>query len=202
MPRITNLYAMTVFDTTKKIACFAIASVWLLLTIPRIAISQSYLTKSGHVEFDSSVPLHSFTGVSDRLVGKISLPDSTVDFYVDVNTLETGIGKRDRDMLKTLDAENHPFAEFYGKLVSDFNPQNNDPQKVIVEGQFTVHGVSKPVTIDGTLQKTNNGLRVDADWTLNMKDYNIKPPGILFYRVSEKIDLSISATLPLNTKAK
>ena len=193
---------MLVFDTIKKIAIFAIASVTLLLTIPGSAISQSYLTKSGHVEFDSSVPLHSFTGVSDRLVGKISLPDSTVDFYVDVNTLETGIGKRDRDMLKTLDAENHPFAEFYGKLVSDFNTQNNDPQKVTVEGQFTVHGVSKPVTIEGTLQKTNNGLRVEAEWTLNMENYNIKPPGILFYRVSEIIDVSISATLPLNTKAK
>lgn len=193
---------MTVPDTTNKIACFAIVSVWLLLTIPGSATGQSYLTKSGHVEFDSSVPLHSFTGVSDRLVGKISLADSTVDFYVDVNTIETGIGKRDRDMLKTLDAENHPFAEFYGKLVSNFNPQNNAAQKVSVEGQFTVHGVSQPVTIAGTLQKTNNGLRVEADWTLNMKDYNIKPPGILFYRVSEKIEVSISATLPLNTKAK
>ncbi|WP_138429697.1 YceI family protein [Fodinibius saliphilus] len=181
---------------------YSFAVLLVLLFIPIKSIGQSYLTKSGHVEFDSSVPLHSFTGISDHLVGKIDLQSSLVDFYVDMHTVETGIGKRDRDMLKTLDAETHPFAEFYGKLISDFNPQNNQPQNVTVQGEFTVHGVSNTITIDGTLQKTSDGLRLQANWTLNMKDYNIKPPGILFYRVSEKIDIRISATLPPNTKAK
>ncbi len=154
------------------------------------------MTKSGHVEFDSSVPLHSFTGTSDHLVGKISLQDSTVDFYIDVNTLKTGIRKRDNDMLSTLEADEHPFAEFYGKLNSEVNLSSNQPQEVTVEGEFTVHGVSNDVTIDGTLQKTDEGLEVKAAWTLNMKDYDIKPPGILFYRVNEIIDVSISALLP------
>ncbi|NGP87890.1 YceI family protein [Fodinibius halophilus] len=193
---------MNISDPPVKKLYYIFAGLFLLLLVPNEGISQSYLTKSGHVEFDSSVPLHSFTGVSDRLVGKIDLQNSTIDFYVDVHTIETGIGKRDRDMLETLDAENHPFAEFYGKLVSDFNPQNSQPQNVTVEGEFTVHGVSQPLTINGTLQKNSNGLHVEASWTLNMKDYNIKPPGILFYRVSEKIDVSISATLPPKTKTK
>ena len=175
---------------------------FLTAALPASVHGQSYLTKSGHVEFDSSVPLHSFTGTSDRLVGKINLADSTVDFYVDVHTLETGIGKRDRDMLKTLEAEKHPFAEFYGKLVTTFNPQNTQPQDVTVEGDFKVHGVSNPVTLSGTLQKTSDGLQVQAEWTLNMKDYNIKPPGILFYRVSEKIEASISATLSSQQNSK
>lgn len=168
----------------------------LILFLPTLAIGQSYMTKSGHVEFDSSVPLHSFTGKSDNLVGKVSLADSTVDFYVDVNTLKTGIGKRDNDMLSTLEAKKYPFAEFFGKLRSQVNLNENQSKKVTVEGRFTVHGVSQEVSIDGTLQKTDEGLKIEASWTLNMKDYNIKPPGILFYRVSEKIDISISATLP------
>ncbi len=188
--------------SVKDVAYYSIFLLLSLLLIPNSGVSQSYLTKSGHVEFVSSVPLHSFTGVSDRLIGKISLADSTVDFYVDVHTLETGIGKRDNDMLKTLEADQHPFAEFYGKLVSDFDPQNSQPQEVTVEGKFTVHGVSNPLTIDGTLQKTSKGLKVMADWTLNMKDYNIKPPGILFYRVSEKIDVSISAMLTPNNQTR
>ena len=171
---------------------------WVLILFPLLAHAQSYLTKTGHVEFDSSVPLHSFTGESDHLVGKINLADSTVDFYVDVNTLKTGIGKRDEDMLETLEAEKHPFAEFYGKIVSPFQPKTNGSQTVTVKGDFTVHGVSNPVTIEGTLNKTENGLQIKASWSLNMTNYNIKPPGILFYRVSENIDISISATLPPN----
>lgn len=170
----------------------------VFLTVPISGSAQSYMTESGHVEFDSSVPLHSFTGVSDHLVGKIALNDSIIDFYVDVNTLETGIGKRDNDMLRTLEAEKHPFAEFYGKIVSDLNSITDKPQEVTVEGEFTVHGISKQTTITGLLQKVPKGIHVEASWTLNMKDYNIEPPGILFYRVSEKIDVSISATLTSN----
>lgn len=168
----------------------------LLLALPWLGVSQEYMTESGHVEFDSSVPLHSFTGTSDYLVGKINLQDSTVDFYVDVNTIKTGIKKRDNDMLSTLEAEKYPFAEFYGKLNSEVDTSSNQPQEVTVEGEFTVHGVSNDVTIDGTLQKTEEGLEIKADWTLDMEDYDIEPPGILFYRVSENIDISISATLP------
>lgn len=164
--------------------------------LPSLTMGQSFMTKSGHVEFDSSVPLHSFTGTSDKLVGKISLQDSTVDFYVDVHTLKTGINKRDNDMLSTLEAKKYPFAEFYGKLASDVDLDKKQSQKVTVEGKFTVHGVSNKVAIDGIIKKTANGLEVKASWTLNMKDYNIKPPGILFYRVSENIKISISAVLP------
>ena len=170
----------------------------MMLVLPISVLGQSFMTKSGHAKFNSSVPLHSFSGISDHLVGKITLPDSTIDFYVDVNTLETGINKRDRDMLSTLEAEQFPFAEFYGKLVSDFDPTHHNPQKVVAKGEFTIHGVSKQITVDGTLQKTAEGLKVQASWTINMKDYKIKPPGILFYRVNEQIKISIKALLKSN----
>ena len=168
----------------------------ILAMVCQPAVAQTFMTKSGHAEFDSSVPLHSFTGTSDYLVGKISLADSTVDFYVDLNTLKTGIGKRDRDMLQTLEAEKHPFAEFFGKIVPPFDPASSDKQQVTVKGDFRVHGITNPVSIDGALQKTADGLSVTASWILNLEDYKIKPPGILFYRVDEEIKIRISATLP------
>lgn len=164
-----------------------------------IAYGQVYKTESGHAEFESSVPLHSFTGTSDYLVGKISLQDSTVDFYLDLTSLDTGNNKRDKDMRETLETERYPFAEFYGKLISNFNPDTAASQKVTVQGSFTIHNISRDVKINGTLQMKPDGLHVIAEWTLNMTDYNIKPPGILFYRVEENIDIQIRALLkPLN----
>lgn len=183
---------------------FQFLSVCLLLLIgitisPNHLYGQAYMTKSGHAEFDSSVPLHSFTGKSDYLVGRINLADSTVDFYLDVNTLVTGISKRDKDMLETLNAEEYPFAEFFGKLKTPFNPDKNGTQEVTVEGEFTVHGNTREISIDGTLEKTEEGLQLNAAWTLNITDYDIEPPGILFYRVSEEIDIRINALLkPIN----
>lgn len=174
--------------------------VFLLISgLPGGACAQVYQAKTGHAEFKSSVPLHSFVGTSDHLVGKINLADGTVDFYLDLTTLDTGNNKRDKDMRETLETDEYPFAEFFGKLVSGFDSTSSKPQQVTVQGEFKIHNVTQKVTIGGTLQKTDQGLKVEAAWTLNLTDYDIKPPGILFYRVDEEIDVQVDALLkPLN----
>lgn len=169
--------------------------VLLLAVLPCMVQAQAFKTETGHVEFHSEVPLHSFTGTSDHLVGLINLADSTVDFYLDLTTLKTGIGKRDKDMRSTLETEKYPFAEFYGKLISDFDPEGNAKQDVKVRGEFKIHGVSRQIEVDGALQKTTDGLRLTASWTINIENYDIEPPGILFYRVDKNQDIEIDALL-------
>lgn len=152
------------------------------------------MTESGRAEFDSRVPLHSFTGTSNVLVGRISLPDSTVDFYVDLETLDTGIGKRDKDMRKTLKTDEYPFAEFFGKLVSPFDPAGGN-QSVVVRGTFSIHGHSQPLEVTGTLEPTAGGLQLNAAWELNLDDYEIKPPKLLIMKVDPVQQMRISALL-------
>ena len=157
--------------------------------------AQAFKTETGHAEFTSSVPLHTFTGTSDHLVGLIDLDESTVDFYIDLTTLETGIGKRDKDMRETLETDEYPFAEFFGKLVSEFDPSSSAPQPATVRGDFTIHGVTREVEITGTLQKTDGGLKVEAGWELNLEDYDIEPPSLLIVKVDEVQKIRIEALL-------
>ncbi len=188
---------MMVHRITKAASLVRVmASSFLILVLAVLPLfGQSFKTETGHVEFKSEVPLHSFTGTSRHLVGKINLNTSVVDFYVDLTTIETGIGKRDKDMRKTLETDSYPFAEFYGELVSDFDMQSRQPQPAIARGTFTIHGVSKEIEVKGTLQLTEEGLRLESSWVINIEDYDIKPPGILFYRVDEEQDISIKALL-------
>ncbi len=167
----------------------------VLILVPAILFGQSYMTEEGHAEFTSSVPLHSFTGSSNHLTGLINFDENLVDFYIDLQTLDTGNGKRDRDMYSTLNVEDHPFAEFTGSLASTFDPESSNEQEVTVAGDFTIHGVTNSIEVGGTLQKVNNALRLEASWILNLRDYKIEPPGILFYRVDEEIEIRIEAEL-------
>jgi polyisoprenoid-binding protein YceI len=154
-----------------------------------------YFTDSGHAEFTSRVPLHTFTGESDHLTGMIDPDELLVDFYLDLNTLRTGIDRRDRDMFRTLSVADYPFAEFTGSLPSSFNPYSDEEQTVTVTGQFTIHGVTRDVDIEGTIRKKSEGFEIEAQWTLNLNDYDIEPPGILFYRVNEEQVVRIKALL-------
>lgn len=153
------------------------------------------MTEEGHAEFTSSVPFHTFTGVSDHLTGLIDFDENLVDFYIDLQTLKTGNGKRDRDMYSTLNVEKYPFAEFTGSLGTPFDLESREEQSVTVTGEFTIHGVSRNISVEGTLQRTGSGLELKTSWTLNITDYEIEPPGILFYRVDEEMDVRVEATL-------
>ena len=168
----------------------------LLLTLtPGLAFTQSFKTENGHAEFLSKVPFHSFTGETDKLIGKIDLDKNTVDFYVDWLTVKTDNDKRDKDMYETVEAEKYPFIEFFGQVTSDFDPDKNKSQKVTVKGELKVHGVARQVEITGTLTPTDEGLKLTASWILRLKDYDIEPPGFLFYKVDNKQDVKVEALL-------
>jgi len=57
--------------------------------------------------------------------------------------------------------------------------------------------VNRERSIEGTLEPTSKGLHLTSSLTINIEDYDIEPPGILFYRVSEQMDIRIEATLKL-----
>ncbi|NBC16162.1 MAG: YceI family protein [Bacteroidetes bacterium] len=163
--------------------------------LPRAAQAQVYQTRSGYAEFTSDLPLHSFRGTSEHLVGRVDLSDGTVDFYLDLATLDTGIGKRDKDLRRTLDTDEYPFAEFFGQIVSDYDPTSRELQPVRVRGDFTIHGVTREITVEGSIQRTPTSLKVLAGWTLNLEDYDIEPPSLVIVKVDPEQDIFIDAVL-------
>lgn len=181
----------------------------LLLTValfglPSSASGQAFRAEDGHVSFTSSVVVHKFSGESDHLVGRIDLADSTVDFYVDLETLKTGIGKRDRDMRITLETKQFPFGEFYGKIVSPFDLHVDSAQSVKVVGDFSIHGITRTIEVSGTLNPGVGSLDVEAEWPLNLEDFKIVPPSLLMLTVDQIQIIRIEARLhpELKTEGK
>ena len=173
----------------------SLLAIILSLFIYSEGLTQSYYTENGTAIFHSQVPMHSFSGESQFLTGKINLNTGIVDFYLDLTTLETGIAKRDRDMRETLETDKYPFAEFYGELASPFDPDSAGPQEVKVEGTFKIHGVEKDTSYTGTLHMQPEGLHISADWVLRLEDYDIEPPSLLFVKVDQEQKIEINALL-------
>lgn len=185
----------------KHLLIFATGCLMTIALSPPLQ-AQSYITRSGYAEFESSAPLLTFTGTSENLNGLINLDENLVDFYLDLNTLETGINRRDRDMrTQYLETEDYPFAEFTGSLSSEFDPGLREAQQVTVEGTFTLHGVKKEVVIDGTLTPdADNAIQLEANWTVLLSDYNIERPSIVFYQLADEQKVSISANLEADSQ--
>lgn len=167
-----------------------------LLFYGKPAISQTLVATDGYVEFISTAPLLTFKGTSDNLAGLINLETGEVDFFVDLASLDTGNRRRDRDMRQVyLETEKYPFAEFEGRLTSHFNPEISGEQQATVTGSFTMREISRDMTVSGTMEATEEGIRVRAGWEIRLEDFDIERPGILFYELSEVQTVNIDILL-------
>jgi polyisoprenoid-binding protein YceI len=135
--------------------------------------------------------------VSDQLHGLIDLEKNLLDFYIDLNTLDTGIGLRDKHMRDNyLETEKYPFAEFTGKIspIPALNIGAKSP--VTAVGKFKIHGVEREIEVKGTLTKNAKGeIELEAGFEVLLSDYKIPLPKLVFYELAEKQEISIKATL-------
>lgn len=160
------------------------------------AEAQTFMTKKGHVQFVSHSTLENFTGKSDYLVGRVNLADSTVQFYIDLTTVSTGVKLRDEHMQEEyLETDKYPYAQFSGKIIGSFDPASRDTQKVTVKGTFKVHNVSREITVNGKIKISPQKLFVHAAWPVKLGDYNISIPQVLFMKVSPVQAVSITTTM-------
>lgn len=163
-----------------------------------ISHAQTYVGESGYVEFVSQAPLHTFKGTSEQLKGLINLDENLIDFYVDLNTLDTGIARRDRDMRNTyLETDKFPFAEFTGEITEGFEniPTGNSVTNVTATGIFTMRGIDQEMVVDGTITRSDANLVLEGTWTILLKDFDIERPGVLFYELAEEQTVNINIEL-------
>lgn len=168
-----------------------------ILTISRNAFAQVYKTEAGNVEFLSKASLNEFTGVSSKLNGLIDLEKNVLDFFIDLNTLKTGIGLRDRHMRENyLETKKFPFAEFVGKIKENVSLKPGESKNVTAVGKFKIHGVEREITVPGKLTAVSvNELKLDAQFKVLLSDYKIDIPRVVFYELAEEQTVTLSVNL-------
>ncbi len=158
------------------------------------AFGQLYYTTAGHIRFFSSAPLEdieahnrSVSSFIDLKSGKVvaKVPIRKFDFPNDL--MEEHFNER------FLHSDRYPNAEFRGKLVNraDIDPQASTPQKAVIEGQLTIHGVTKPYRIQGTLQREGDGYRARARFKVRLADHHIEIPAIVSQKIAEEVDVFV-----------
>lgn len=159
--------------------------------------SQQWITTQGEATFISRAPLLEFEGVSDKLQGLLDLEQNLVDFYIDLETLDTGIKLRDKHMRDSyLETGMYPFAEFSGTFLRKPDVTAQGPQSVTVTGVFQMHGVRRDITVDGELDFSDpNEILLVASWKVLLSDYDIDIPKAVFYELDNEQEIVINATL-------
>lgn len=128
------------------------------------------------LSFDGKSTLGDFTGttaeVSGRMSGGPTLGDVRGWVEAPVKSLKTGNDRRDRDLVKTMQAELYPNIRFeLGGVTVEW--ERGDSAGVVLDGNFVIHGVSRPEKVRATVVRGNDGIHLSASLPMNLHDYKI-----------------------------
>jgi polyisoprenoid-binding protein YceI len=76
---------------------------------------------------------------------------------------------------EVLESRKHPGIAFKSAGVSDLKPAGENAYSLTLEGDLTLHGVTRRIAVPVTLTVTPQQLRAVGKYTLKQSDYGIKP---------------------------
>ncbi len=155
------------------------------------ANAQKYVSIQTEIKFFSSAPLEDIEAINAKSRSVFDSDNGQIAFTVPINQFEFAKSLMEEHFNeKYMESDKFPKASFKGQI-NNFNKNGMNPEAV-AEGEFEIHGVKKKIKIVGNLEFKNDGAFITAVFTIKLEDYKIKIPSILFQKIAEEVEVTIT----------
>jgi hypothetical protein len=159
----------------KKIVLMAAICLTLIASVK--AQEKIYKTKSGVIKFFSNTPLEKIEGVNSQVTSMLNDKNGQFVFLL----LQKGF-KFDNSLLEDHYNENYmestkfPKSDFKGTItnIATVNFSKDGIYPVTVDGNLTIHGVTKKITQTGTMEVKAGKVTAKSIFKIKVKDFGIK----------------------------
>ena len=128
--------------------------------------------------------------VSSRLEpnGKLIFSGLAKGFHFDMEKMEEHFNS------EYIESNKFPNVLFIGQITNynTVNLKKDGKYPVTVTGNLQVHGVTKAIATNGTIEVKGGVIKANAQFTVAIKDFGIG--GIMIKLVADKINIDVSAT--------
>ncbi|MGD9488356.1 MAG: YceI family protein [Calditrichaceae bacterium] len=182
-----------------------VALMCILSTVAFAAEFQVDKSSKNLVKFISDAPLEDFEGKTDKIDGYIFWEGddltnkSEIYFEVDLKSIDTGIGLRNRHMRENyLHTDKYPITHYKG-MITRAEKTDGENFNVVTEGTIFIHGVERKLTASGEIVNTGeNGYQIITKFEVKLPDFNIEVPQLMFMKINEVIKLELTFFVKLN----
>ena len=178
----------------KLIFVIFVLSVWSFSFAAEYHVDK---TRPNLVKFISDAPVEDIKGVTGDIDGYLFWEDSDtlgsneIYFEVDLSTVDTGIGLRNRHMRENyLETDKYPMTYFKGKLIRKTHEQSGI-LSVTAEGVMFIHGIEQKKSIQANLIPEEGGFHIETNFSVALPDYDIEVPQLMFLKINENIQLEL-----------
>ncbi len=157
--------------------------------------AQKYVTRTGSISFFSEAPLENIEAYNNQVSGIVDLETGGMAFTVLMKAFifEKAL-MQEHFNEKYVESHKYPKATFKGNIMDfdSFQP-GSEQEEIKVSGKLTIHGITKEVTVNGTLKKDTNGnLEGKSVFNINLQDYEIKVPSAVRKNIADNIEIKVN----------
>ena len=160
------------------------------------AVFYTFGPPDSKIEFSAAKVTKKHDGSFGAFEGTIGLVNSdplmsAVQVIIDMTNVTTDAEKLSKHLKSAdfFDVAQFPKTNFSSTTIRP----GNSPSTYNVTGKLSLHGVIKPVTFPATIKVSQDAIDVEAELTLNRKDFGIVYPGAPDDLIRDDISIKVTA---------
>lgn len=170
----------------------------ITLILANVTFSQRMLTRSGEIKFDASMPnlveiagkSNTVSAILDESNGNFATSAIIKSFRFKSPLMEEHFNEN------YMESSKFPNSTFKGKIAGfDAKKLSATKSAYDVEGDLTIHGVTKKVKTKIYLSLNGSKIVTSGSFTVHAQDYNIEIPSLVKEKFAEQIKVAFAFEL-------
>jgi polyisoprenoid-binding protein YceI len=169
-----------------------------LVAVVSASFAQKKKTTSATIKFDATTSLDALPKAENKTaVASLNTKTGDVAFESIIKSFSFSNPKIQEHFNTAgwMDSDKFPKATFKGKItnLAGVNFKADGTYTANVEGNLTMHGVTKPVTTNATIVVSGKKISTTSDFTVALADYGVNGPAIGAGKVATDPKISVMA---------
>lgn len=177
----------------KKVLIVALLAI---ITVP--AFARKFMSRTARVTFFSGTSLQNIEAKNNEAACLLDADSGTVEFIIPIRSFKFEKALMEEHFNENyMESNEFPKAIFKGKVngMSSVDFSKNGAYPVSATGKMTIHGVTKEVTIGGTILIRDREPLISSKFDIECSDYEIKIPSVVASKIAKTIEVTLNAPL-------
>lgn len=156
--------------------------------------AQKHMTRNGYISFFSSTPVEDIEAVNNQVASVLDAETGELVFQVLMRSFRFEKKLMEEHFNENyVESEKFPKSSFKGNI-TDFDAvdlQKDGKYEVTVEGELTIHGVTRNIKETGFLKVENGVISANSVFIIKPEDYEIEIPGVVREKIAKEIEVRV-----------
>ena len=166
----------------------------LLLSVAVATNAQKYMTKNGFIGFFSHTSMEDVKADNNQVNSILDISTGDLVFQALIKSFHFERALMEEHFNENyMESEKFPKSSFKGKItnLSSVDFKKNGAYEVSVEGDLTMHDMTKKITVKGTFEVLPDGINASSKFNIVPEDYNISIPGVVREKIAKNLEVTV-----------